>query len=263
MDAIQVEGAVLSAMALGPPDAPPLVMLHGLVTGNMASWYSSAALPLSAAYRVMLYDLRGHGGSTMAAQNFDLQSQARDLEQVLAHYGCTATQVDLVGHSMGALIALHFALRHQQRVRRLVLVDAPMPACTHVAPSLVALAADAGAHLAASGLSGRRLDRLKQRLGSLLEKTTLVRDVSSMQAEPDHLLAGFQKPVKLIYGTRSPCREAGLHLRNLLPRSSLSWIEAGHDLPEEAPLHLLAQIRLFLSAPDFPARRKQMHIEAV
>jgi pimeloyl-ACP methyl ester carboxylesterase len=250
MDTIEVEGATLSAMALGAPDAPPLVMLHGLVTGNMASWYSSAALPLSATHRVLLYDLRGHGDSTVPDTGFSLQSQARDLAQVLAFYGCDATEMDLVGYSMGALIALHFALRHPARVRRLVLVDAPMPASTHVAPSLHRIAADAAAHLAASGLSGRRLHRLRRRLEALLHGTTLVHDVTAMQAEPDHLLAAFPKPVLLVYGTRSPCSAAGTHLHRMLPQATLSWLETGHDVPGEAPVALLRQIRLFLSGRE-------------
>jgi len=249
-------------MALGAPGAPPVAMLHGLVTGNMASWYSSAALPLSRTHHVLLYDLRGHGGSTVPASGFDLRSHAGDLGHVLAHYGC-AGPVDLVGYSMGALIALHFALRHPRRVRRLVLVDAPMPASAHVAPSLHGIAGDAARHLAASGLTGRRLDRLRQRLETLLHQTTLLRDVSDMQAEPDDLLAEFHGPVKLIYGTRSPCREAGLHLRRVLPHASLSWLEAGHDLPAEAAPQLLDHIKAFLSDADVPLRSIHLHTEAV
>jgi pimeloyl-ACP methyl ester carboxylesterase len=258
-----VQGAVLSAMALGAPGALPVAMLHGLVNGNMASWYAAAALPLSATHRVLLYDLRGHGGSTLPASGFDLASHAADLDCVLAHYSYAEAPVDLVGYSMGALIALHFALRQPLRVRRLVLVDAPMPAITHVAPSLHGLADDPDAYLAASGLSGRRRERLRQRIGALLRATTLVKDVCAMQAEPDHLLAGFRRPVLLIYGTRSPCRAAGEALARVLPCCSLSWLEAGHDLPAQAPALLCRDILQFLSGAESSARRIDAHSEAV
>jgi len=254
MDSIEADGTVLSAMALGPQGAPPIALLHGLVTGNMASWYSSAALPLSATHRVLLYDLRGHGGSTMPASGFDLPTQARDLDHVLTHYGFAETPVDLAGHSVGALIALHFALCHPQRVRRLILVDAPMPAAIHVAPTLRSIAADASLHGAPSPPIGRRDKRLRRRLTRLLHGTTLLDDVSAMQPEPADRLAAFSKPVSLIYGTRSTCRDAGLQLKHKLPLATLTWLDASHEVLTEAPQPLLACIKTVLSGAQHQTR---------
>jgi len=245
MERIDVEGATLSAILLGNTDSAPVAMLHGLITGNMATWYSAFALPLSANKNVLLYDQRGHGTSTMPDDGFDLDTQARDLDAVLTHFDYGTTPVDLVGYSMGALIALHFALQHPQRVGRLVLADAPMPACTHVAPSLDALAARQDWKEA----PGRRGERQRQRLQHLTTQTTLLRDISTMQAEPDEALANFDKPVLLIYGKSSPCRSAGEHLRSVLPRAELVLLDAGHDLPQDVPQPLLDHIGCFLAAP--------------
>jgi pimeloyl-ACP methyl ester carboxylesterase len=261
MDSIEADSVTLSAMSLGALGAPPVALLHGLVTGNMATWYSATALPLSAEHRVLLYDLRGHGGSTMPASGYDLPSQANDLNRVLIHYGFASTPVDLVGHSVGALIALHFALRHPQRVRRLVLVDAPMPAATHVSPSLRTFAADGCLVLPANVSQGRRSDRLRRRVATLLQNTTLPMDVSAMQSEPVDSLAGFAKPVSLIYGTRSPCRAAGLQLSQTLPNATLTWLEAGHDLPMEVPVALLGCIRTICGGGPAATPRKHL-IEA-
>jgi pimeloyl-ACP methyl ester carboxylesterase len=261
MDNIAVDGAILSAAALGTADAAPVAMLHGLVTGNMATWYTGFGLPLSTSHRVLLYDQRGHGGSTMPGSGFDLKSQAHDLDQVLANYGYGATPVDLVGYSMGALIALRFALDHPRRIRRLVLVDAPMPASLHVAPSLRRLAADAAIAPSASGPRGRRRERFMQRVQSLLTETSLLQDVAAMQAEPDVRLSHFDKPVMLFYGTCSPCRDAGLHLQRVLPRATLCWLEAGHELPAEVPQLLLRGIEDFIDRPDPPAHRPHLHVE--
>jgi pimeloyl-ACP methyl ester carboxylesterase len=256
METIAVEGAQLSALALGSADAPPVAMLHGLVSGNMASWYSPIATPLSGTQRVLLYDQRGHGGSTVPRCGFDLDTQARDLQAVLAHFGCGAGPVDLVGHSMGALIALRFALRQPQRVRRLVLVDAPMPACEFVAPSLrdfdrhEALAAFVARDPAvAGGAKGRRRERLQQRLTALFLESTLLRDLAAMAAEPDALLAGFDRPVLLLYGRHSPCLAAAHHLQGLLPQAELQLLEAGHYLPEEAPQAVYRHLQRFLAPP--------------
>jgi len=245
MDSISTDGATLSAMALGDTDRPPVAMLHGLVTGNMATWYSAAALPLSANNRVLLYDQRGHGSSTMPNTGFDLDTQTRDLDAVLMHFDCETTPVDLVGYSMGALIALHFALRYPQRVKRLVLVDAPMPACTHVAPSLHALAEQQEWKSA----PGRRGERQRQRLQQLTTQTTLLRDISAMQAESDDALRHFDKQVLLIYGKSSPCLRAGEHLRATLPHADLVLLDAGHELPQDVPEPLLGHISRFLAAP--------------
>jgi len=258
METIEVAGAQLSAMSLG--QGPATVMLHGLATGNMATWYSSFASPLAASRRVVLYDQRGHGGSSTPASGFDLDTQADDLEAVIAAYGLQGKAIDLVGHSMGALVALHFALRHPQQLRRLVLVDAPMPAREHVGPSLrnvqtrEQLAAYAEQELAAVvGLGGRRREKLLQRLNALFFESTLVADVLAMGAEPQAALAALRVPVRLLYGQRSPCLAAGQYLARVLPQAELVLLDCGHFIPEEAPAALRAELESFLALPPITA----------
>ncbi|MGH8444718.1 MAG: alpha/beta fold hydrolase [Solimonas sp.] len=252
MDLIAVPGAELATVALGAPAAPPMVMLHGLISGNLASWYSSIASPLSAQRRVLLYDQRGHGGSSMPRSGFDLDRQADDLAAVLAYHGQAEARVDIVGHSMGALIALRFALRRPSAVRRLVLVDAPMPARDHVAPSL--LGPDTPAELSAyldrqyGEGPGRRRERQQQRLHALFFESTLRDDVRAMDGEADAALAMLDRPVLLLYGRQSPCRDAGVRLAAALPDARLEWLDCGHYIPEEAPQALLAALNHFLKS---------------
>lgn len=254
MNNILVNGAELSSMSLG--DGPAVVMLHGLAVGNMASWFSPVALPLSACRKVVLYDQRGHGDSSFASSGFDLDSQAQDLQAVMNHHDLDEP-VDLVGHSMGALIALHYALQNPHRVRRLALVDAPMPACEHIAPSLVGvqsreeLMAWIEQELAvARGLTGRRRDRLQKRLTALLFETTLRQDVMGMAGESDAALRALDLPVLLIYGQHSPCYSAAEHLVRKLPQAKLVTLDCGHYIPEEAPIELRAQLEAFLALPE-------------
>lgn len=254
MNNIPVSGAELSSMSLG--QGPAVVMLHGLVIGNMASWFSSVALPLSAQRKVVLYDQRGHGDSSFASSGYDLDTQAQDLQAVMDHHGVDLGPVDLVGHSMGALIALHYTLQNPHRVRRLVLVDAPMPAREHVAPSLMRVQSREGLvawveqELAvARGLSGRRRERLQKRLVALFFESTLREDVYAMASESDAQLQGLGLPVLLIYGKRSPCLSAGEHLSRVLPQARLATLDCGHYIPEEAPVELRALLNDFLSLP--------------
>ncbi|PPE72939.1 hypothetical protein C3942_16085 [Solimonas fluminis] len=257
MQMISVNGAELSSMDLGRDKGSAVVMLHGLVSGNMASWYSSVATPLSGERRVVLYDQRGHGGSSIPGSGFDLDSQAADLQAVIAHHGLSGQPVDLVGHSMGALVALRFALRHPRQLRRLVLVDAPMPARDYVAPSLLGVTSPAALadyvenHLV--GLTGRRRERLHQRLSALFFGSTLMRDVLAMASEPDAELAALDRPVLLVYGRRSPCLAAGQHLLRTLPRAQLELLDCGHYVIEESPAALRALVDRFLSVDGAPA----------
>lgn len=244
-------GLRLKATSMG--QGMPLVMVHGLVFGNMASWYFPLALPLAAGRQVIVYDQRGHGDSDMVENGYDLATQAADLEQVIGHFG--AGPVDLVGHSVGALIALQFAMQHPQRVGRLVLVDAPVPAARHVGPSLTAVTSVddidrfVGEHMVAQGsLSSRRRDRLFRRLTRLLFESSLVRDVGAM-GEPDvEALTRVEAPVLLVYGKDSPCRRSGDWLLERLPRASLLHLDCGHYVPEEAPAALLGCVERFLAA---------------
>lgn len=251
MDMIAVEGAELSTLALGHPIRAPLVMVHGFITGNSASWYSTFAKPLSGKRHVLLYDLRGHGASTVAHRGFDLDTQAQDLAAVLQHHACRHRPIELVGHSMGALIALRFALRHPQQVRRLVLVDPPMPASERVAPSLRRLGSP---EMLASYIGGlregggiRRRARFQRRLEALLFESTLIDDVSVMQGETEAALAALDLPVLLAYGRYSPFLADGMQLQHLLPQARLELFECGHDVHIDCHEALLACIEDFIS----------------
>lgn len=252
MDTISTDGAELSATALGRGDAA--MFLHGLVSGSMASWYFPIAVPLSSRRRVLLYDQRGHGGSGIAAGGYGLDSQIADLCAVLEHYGESGA-IDLVGHSMGALIALHFALTYPQRVRRLVLVDAPVPAREFVAPGLLKVKSADALHQCAesefglAALSGRRRERFHQRLEKLFFETSMVDDVLAMQAPADESLRQLSMPVSLIYGRSSHCIAAAQRLKQVLPHAQLVLLDCGHYIPQEAPEALREQLELFLSAP--------------
>jgi hypothetical protein len=95
---------------------------------------------------------------------------------------------------------------------------------------------------------------LRRRLTRLLHGTTLLDDVSAMQPEPADRLAGFLKPVSLIYGTRSTCRDAGLQLKHKLPLATLTWLDASHEVLTEAPQPLLACIKTVLSGAQHQTR---------
>jgi len=254
----------LSTLILGPEDGSPIVLLHGLVSGNMATWYSTVALPLAKTHRVALYDLRGHGDSSLPQQGFDLDSHVGDLLAVIGARLPNARQVDLVGHSLGALIALRFALTYPERVRRLVLIDAPMPAKHWVGPSLSGVKSSAALAewvneqpYLMNDSRGRRRERLHRRLESLLLSSTLVADVMTMESESDVALRMLQLPVLLIYGQHSPCLEVGYQLQKILPNAELTLLDCGHYIPVEMP----GALRQILEQYFAPAHSQIMELE--
>lgn len=69
-------------------------------------------------------ELRGHGGSSHPGE-YSVSLMADDLAAFLDHRGLA--RVDLVGHSLGGLVAWRCTLQWPDRVRRLVIEDAPPP----------------------------------------------------------------------------------------------------------------------------------------
>jgi pimeloyl-ACP methyl ester carboxylesterase len=116
----------------GPVKGPTIVCVHGL-TANHTCWASVADL-LSPAYRVIAYDLRGRGESDKPDKGYSLALHNDDLEGLLDHFGLK--KAVLVGHSLGAHIALRFAATHPERVSKLVLVDGGIDVRAEVLDSL-------------------------------------------------------------------------------------------------------------------------------
>jgi len=97
-----------------------LVMVHGL-GGNLAAWHLTMVPELQPEYRVLTYDLRGHGRSDAPPAGYTTGDMAQDLRGILD--GLDIERAALVGHSWGADVVLHFALLNPDRVSKLVIVE--------------------------------------------------------------------------------------------------------------------------------------------
>ena len=118
---VATDGATIHVRSGGT--GPAVVLLHGYgETGDM--WIPLAA-ELARKYTVIVPDLRGLGRSSKPAGGFDKKTQAGDVAGVMTALG--VAQADLVAHDIGNMVAFQFAARFPQRVRRLVLIDAPVP----------------------------------------------------------------------------------------------------------------------------------------
>jgi pimeloyl-ACP methyl ester carboxylesterase len=98
----------------------PVVLIHGH-TLNLRMWDSQVPF-LARDHRVIRYDVRGHGRSDSPSTGYAYPIYAEDLAALLNYIG--VERAGLIGASMGAAVAVEFALRYPARVDYLVLVGA-------------------------------------------------------------------------------------------------------------------------------------------
>lgn len=234
---------------------PDVVIVHGLLS-SITSWYFAVAPALATEYRVLMYDLRGHGLSEFSKSGYGLKSMTGDLSDVVTCHAGSAPIV-LIGHSYGAVIALRYALDHPERVRRLVLVEPPLPVISadwvekfrkqSTQDFVAALPPLLQAGLKAFAKRPLKLGAKAMRLST---QSTIVDDLLAESDMADDELATLQCPALLCCGTRSNevFQETSVRLLRVLPNVRLQMIEGDHYLPEEAPGPLTQAIREFLAS---------------
>lgn len=236
-------------------EGPDLVLIHGLAA-NHAFWHLNVLLPLARGYRVTVYDLRGHGYSGMPRSGYTSAHLAEDLLGLLDHLGIR--KAGLVGHSLGGVVALHFAALHPERVARLVIADSRVralqptqrprdwPNWATARPRLEGLGLpipedeeDSGIWLLerlASPEWRSTRDRLKgtslfvpfSSLGGgnrsaarwleLLETTTAKKELTSCDGLSINRLATIRQPTLVLCGEHSPALPSFRGLKEHLPR---------------------------------------------
>jgi pimeloyl-ACP methyl ester carboxylesterase len=99
---------------------PPCVLIHGFADAGCV--WSHLAIRLMSRLRVMAVDLRGHGNSDWDPEaRYDSETFTADLARTVASFGLD--RVILVGHSLGADVAIRYAAQNAERVAALVIID--------------------------------------------------------------------------------------------------------------------------------------------
>lgn len=119
----RVPGRVELAICRAGEGPDPVVCLHGITAQHRA--FNAAARYLGPSRGLIGVDLRGRGNSDKPESGYGLETHASDVVRALDHLGLD--QAVLVGHSMGAFVALKTALASPDRVRALVLLDGGWP----------------------------------------------------------------------------------------------------------------------------------------
>lgn len=103
----------------GPREAPVVACSHCLA-GDLGIW-NGQARGLDREFRVLRYDTRGHGGTSVPEGPYSMEMLTGDLLALLDGLGIS--KVHFMGISMGGMIGQMFALHHPERVGGLVLCD--------------------------------------------------------------------------------------------------------------------------------------------
>jgi pimeloyl-ACP methyl ester carboxylesterase len=102
---------------------PAVVLLHGY--GETGDMWAPLAADLARDHAVIVPDLRGMGLSSKPGGGFDKKTQGGDVAGVLD--ALKIDRADLVTHDIGNMVGYAFAAQYPDRVKRFVLIDAPLP----------------------------------------------------------------------------------------------------------------------------------------
>ncbi|MBL7494742.1 alpha/beta hydrolase [Frankia sp. CNm7] len=248
------------APAGGPrPDAPVVVMLHGMVIDNLASFYFSLGNALAdAGCEVVCYDLRGHGKSERTPSGYGIANAMADLTALLDELGIDRP-VHLVGNSYGATLGLTYGVEHAERVASLTLIEPPFrieglgEEMARSLTQVLAAISDEEVEEWLAFSAGRAVGRIMRSAQSLLRDTTISEDMlATTPFSPDRLRT-LPVPVLAVYGGNSEIIEQGEGLANLVPDCTLVVLEHHtHMVLREAVDYLRELLRWWLLRRDEP-----------
>lgn len=269
------DGAQLAVFVAGEeaPGARTFVLAHGW-TNDSRVWAPVAHRLVKEGHRVVVYDQRGHGTSTMGSAGHTLEALADDMWRVLEQVDVRDAVV--AGHSMGGMTAQALATWHPERLRQRI--SALVLVATAAAQLSGKRAVDRWAlRLGPRIISDPRLDVLMRTKGlsPFLVRRTIGRNASRAHldsicemfvATPPEVRAGFltamnamdlteglpklDAPVIVVAGERDRLlpRAHSRRIAELVPGSQYVEIRgAGHMLPIEVPERIAS---LLLEAAD-------------
>ena len=242
------DGVAIAWEACGPDDDPvPIVLVHGL---GYARWgWEPVVDRLAEHRRVILFDNRGIGDSDVPEGPYTSAQMAGDVAAVVDATG--ADRVQLVGASLGGMIAQHVALARPDLVDRLVLVATtaggavahPLPGATQQLLARMPTmdpteALQAAVDNALGAVAGDRRRALVER--SMGHRLALPQDPAGWQAQAHagtthdlgERVGEIRCPTLVLHGTEDAVvdpRNADV-LGRLLPDVRVTWVPGGGHL---------------------------------
>jgi pimeloyl-ACP methyl ester carboxylesterase len=232
-------------------EGDPLVLVHGF-TGSAHDW-DGVVPALSGDRQVVTVEHRGHGRSTNTgdAATYRFDQLVDDLEVVVDHLGLG--RFDLLGHSMGGVVSMRYALRHPDRLRSLLLMDTAAGASPGEGEGFMR----GGIELARTGGTAAVLESIARFLPegerAHVERNLGAMDGAAFVAPGEELLSypsvlpdlgGLDVPTTVIVGEHDTgLRRGADDLAATIPGAVLEVIaEAGHSTQTDQPEAWLAAV---------------------
>ena len=116
---VKTNGIKIHCELSGKPDAPVVVLSHSLGS-SMVMWEPQCEF-LEPYFRVLRYDMRGHGESEVSKGEYSLEMLGQDVVELLD--SLEIKKVHFVGLSIGGMIGQGLGLNHKERLLSLTLCD--------------------------------------------------------------------------------------------------------------------------------------------
>jgi haloacetate dehalogenase len=278
--AIKTSGATINGVIGG--QGPPVLLLHG-APQSMISW-RLVAPELARDHTVVVTDLRGYGDSSKPPDgdnhaNYSKRAMALDQAEVMQQLGFQT--FELIGHDRGGRVGHRLALDHPDRVTRLGVLDI-VPThylYTHVTIDFVQAYFHWFNYLRAAPAPENQLKEDIERQASRMtsdvdaEYLRVRRDPANIHAMCEDYRAGasidlehdkadldakIACPVLALWGAKAPMGRLYDVLAIWRERAKIvsgRSLAAGHNLQEDAPEAVTAEIRAFLKGEGSPSAR--------
>lgn len=257
MPVINLPNVRLHVQELNPEGQETIVMVHGMFS-NLAVYYFNIAPMLAKHFRVVLFDMKGHGMSEKVQTGYDLTSMTNDLHDLMDELGIE--KAHLAGYSYGGLVALKMAARFPERVGKLAIIEGPDPGEQEVLAIIDTYSKEFLTHYIENFtdttrmLAGKRQLEKNHRMYEFLFNETSIR--SDMEGEKgffnDPSIAAVQQDTLLIYGEESNCVPSGRTLASRIQNSTLVLAPGDHNVPVQQPEAVGAELLKFF--------QKEFHI---
>jgi 2-hydroxy-6-oxonona-2,4-dienedioate hydrolase/2-succinyl-6-hydroxy-2,4-cyclohexadiene-1-carboxylate synthase len=248
---------------------PELVLIHGIAS-NLGQWQLGILPALVEHFRLTMYDLRGHGYSDMPVSGYTPAHMLGDFSGLMDHLHIE--RASIVGHSYGGLVALCYAVRHPERVDKLIIADTGVPAVEQQGGRDAVLvgwrenlqqggidvpddkAEDIGylieqtVKLRGRSWRGMGARRAIARLTRFTTTTSFAKEYRETSSLTLDMIRQIRAPVLLIYGDRSPLTASFQALRTNLANCRTAIVsDGGHFYPLQRPQTFVGHIKGFLA----------------
>lgn len=255
----------------GDPDGVPILALHGFgLSGHM---YDEFAKRIPDSFRLIALDQRGHGDSDWSPEgDYSRSAFVADLEDF--REALDIERFILIGHSMGGLNAVSYAVRYPERVESLVLVDVGPEAAKEGVDNIMRftqgpdeLEFEEFVEMAHRFNQRRSIDNIRERMRHRLKKMEdgkwtwkfdkrFREDTKSLRignedgpSDSWDLFRSVQAPTLLLRGEESDVLEPEVALKSVseMQRCRLVAIPgAGHSVPGDAPDAFTEAVETFI-----------------